>query len=92
MGSVVFSNPSKGQSQVMQNSKATIATSLINQIKNSINPQQTFNELLSSNPEMQEGQQLVNKYGNGDPKAAFFALAKEKGIDPSAIMSQLGLQ
>lgn len=40
---------------------------------------------------MQEGQQLVNKYGNGDPKAAFFALAKEKGIDPSAIMSQLGL-
>lgn len=37
--------------------------------------------------------QLVNKYGNGDPRAAFFNLAKEQCVtDYSTILSRLGLQ
>lgn len=58
---------------------------------NSTNPKAAFNRLLLQNPQMQEAQTIINRYGNGDPKTAFFNLAKEKGIDPSTIMSQLGI-
>lgn len=64
---------------------------LIKQIRNSANPMQTFNLLKQSNPLMQDTQRLIDMYGNGDPKAAVYAMAKERGVDPSSILSQLGL-
>ena len=64
---------------------------LIKQIRNSTNPAQTFSLLKQTNPLMQETQRLIDSYGNGDAKTAVYAMAKEKGMDPSSILSQLGL-
>ena len=48
------------------------ANKLVNQIMGSANPQAMFNQMLSSNPDAQNAMNLINQYGNGDPKAAFF--------------------
>lgn len=59
-----------------------------------VNPQQAFNQLLASNKDAQNAMNLVNQYGNGDPKAAFLAYAQSKGQNALAtqIMQKLGLQ
>ncbi|MBO7452236.1 MAG: hypothetical protein J6U54_18060 [Clostridiales bacterium] len=43
---------------------------------------------MKQNPELQNVMNLVNKYG-GDPKAAFYAVAKERGVDPQQILTML---
>ena len=44
--------------------------------------------MAASNPSVRQCMDIVNQYG-GDPKAAFYALAQQKGIDPEQILSQL---
>ena len=61
----------------------------MNIIRNSNNPQAMFQSMLTSNPNMKNVMALISKSG-GDPKAAFYALAKEKGIDPNKFLSMLG--
>ena len=61
---------------------------LINNIRNSTNPQETFSQLMNNNPQLQQVMNYVQQNG-GDAKAAFYNLAKEKGIDPNTILSQL---
>lgn len=51
----------------------------INLLNMMSNPQAAMN-----NPQIQE---LIAKYGN--PKAAFYELCKQKGIDPNTILSQI---
>lgn len=66
------------------------------QIKNTIamlkaakNPQALMQQMMSqNNPGMQKAMQYVREHGN-DPKAAFEALAREKGLDPDEIMNML---
>ena len=48
------------------------------------NPQ----SILQSNPQYNQVMDYINKNG-GDPKAAFFKMAEEKGINPEEILSQL---
>lgn len=59
----------------------------------SINPEQTFNNMMSGNADMKKSMDIVNQYGNGDPKAAFMNYAKSVGKESLAksIMSNLGL-
>lgn len=46
-------------------------------------------EMLSKqNPNVRNAMDMANKYG-GDPKAAFYALAKERGVDPETVLSYL---
>jgi hypothetical protein len=45
-------------------------------------------QLIGQNPQMQQVMQIINQNG-GDPKAAFYNLAKQKGIDPDEILSML---
>ena len=45
-------------------------------------------QILTSNPRMQEVQKLIDQYG-GDPERAFRAKAAEMGIDPDQIIDAL---
>lgn len=70
-----------------------MVNSLTDQILKSANPQATFNKLVSQNPNLKSGIDIINQYGNGDPRAAFFNYAKSVGKDAiaSKILSNLGL-
>ena len=58
---------------------------MIQTFKNSQNPQQMMQSVIMSNPKMKDISQLVSAMG-GDPKAAFYAAAKQKGVDPNVIL------
>lgn len=44
--------------------------------------------LANSNPQMQQVYDFINQNG-GNPEKAFYALAKQKGVDPNQILSQV---
>ena len=46
------------------------------------------NRILQNNPQLKQAIDYVNQNG-GDPKQAFYKLAKEKGVDPQTILNQL---
>ena len=52
------------------------------------NPEAAMQQMAQSNPQMQQVMQYVQQNG-GDAKAAFYALAKQKGIDPDVILQQV---
>jgi hypothetical protein len=52
------------------------------------NPQAAVSQMAQNNPQMQQVMQYVQQNG-GDAKAAFYALAKQKGIDPNLIIKQV---
>ena len=66
---------------------------IANQILNSANPQQAFQQVLDSSSEARNAMDLVNQYGNGDPKAAFqnYAVATGKQNLGQKILQMLGL-
>ena len=61
---------------------------LMQTIKTSQNPQMAFQQLMQNNPGMKQVIDYVNANG-GDPKEAFYKLAKERGIDPDSILNSL---
>lgn len=60
----------------------------------SVNPQAMFDNLLSQNPDAKKAMDLINQYGNGDPKAAFTNYMNQAGkqLEGNAIMKQFGLK
>ena len=48
----------------------------------------TGNSGISEN-QLKAALNIVKQYGNGDARAAFFNLAKEKGVDPESILARL---
>lgn len=52
------------------------------------NPKSAVDKMLKSNPQVQQVMEYVNQNG-GDPKAAFYKLAEEKGVNPNEIINQL---
>ena len=54
-------------------------------LKNAGNPQAMLSQMMQNNPQVQA---LMSASG-GDPKAAFYKLAKEKGVDPQTIIDAL---
>ena len=63
-------------------------TQILNFYKTSKNPQETLNRMMQNNPRMKQVMDYVNANG-GDAKTAFYKLAKERGIDPEEVLSQL---
>lgn len=61
---------------------------LMNLVKSGGNPQQMFQSMMANNPQYGQVMNLVNQHG-GDARAAFYALAKEKGVDPNQILDML---
>lgn len=57
-------------------------------VKNSNNPSAMLKTLAEQNPQVKNIMNYVNENG-GDPKTAFYKLAKERGVDPSSILNML---
>lgn len=60
----------------------------MNMIRSAKNPQLALQNMLRNNPQMKQVQGLIDQYG-GDPKAAFYKMAEEKGVDPEQILTML---
>lgn len=58
---------------------------MINMFRNSNNPQMLIQNMLQNNPKVQ---QLIQQCG-GNPKTAFYNLARQKGINPDEILNML---
>lgn len=52
------------------------------------NPQQLIQNMMLQNPNIKNAVSFIRSVG-GDPQTAFYSLAKQKGIDPETILSQL---
>jgi len=52
------------------------------------NPRSMVENLIKSNPQYGAVMELVQENG-GDPKKAFYALARQKGLDPDEIAKEL---
>ena len=67
---------------------------MINQILGSVNPQETFNQLLANNQEAKTAMDNINRYGNGDPKQAFINMMAQNGKQSlgQEIMQKLNLR
>lgn len=61
---------------------------LMNMVRGSANPQAMLNQLMQTNPQLKGVMDMVQKSG-GNPKTAFYELAKQKGVDPNQILNML---
>ena len=70
------------------------AKKLAQQILGSQDATQAFNQMLASSPEAQKAMELINQYGNGDPKAALANYAAAQGQQAAAqqIIQRMGLE
>lgn len=71
----------------------TSINNIINNILNSVNPKQTFQQILDSSPDAKNAMNLINQYGNGDPKTAFmnYMVSTGKQSLGQQIKQKLGL-
>ncbi len=53
------------------------------------NPGAMIQTLLNSNPNFQSVMSLVNQQYGGDSKAAFYDMARQRGVDPNQVLSML---
>ena len=61
---------------------------IIGALKAAKNPQEFMREMIATDPSMKKAIDYINKNG-GDPKAAFYKLAQENGLNPDEIMNGL---
>ena len=96
MASTIFSKLSPTETPIQDsiNPQMGPINNLVNQIMGSINPQQAFNNMLSSNADAQNAMNLINQYGNGDPKTAFMNYMNSQGKQAigQQIMQRFGLK
>lgn len=92
MASILSRNPSTEQETAPQN-PVTSVNNIINNILNSVNPKQTFQQVLDNSPDAKNAMDLINQYGNGDPKTAFMNYMASTGKQSlgQQIMQKLGL-
>ena len=74
------------QQQLMNNLQQL--KNMMNLVKTSNQPPQMLQNILMQNPNINQVMSLIKQYG-GNTEQAFYALAKEKGIDPQAILKAL---
>lgn len=58
------------------------------QLAKSKNPTDLIKNMMMQNPQMKNAVSFIQSVG-GDPQTAFYTLAKQRGIDPESILSQL---
>ena len=86
MSNPIFSSFNQRQTAPHSNSHSLL--DLMKQVKNSSNPTEAMEKMLTSNPNFQGVVNYINQNG-GDAKTAFYNLAAQKGIDPNTILNQL---
>jgi len=79
--------------QPQTNNPVGAVNNLVQQIMNSANPQAAFQQMLNSSPDCKNAMNLIQQYGNGDPKQAFLNYASQTGKQGIAqqILTKLGL-
>lgn len=70
-----------------QNQSLEQLKAMMTLLKGSRNPNEMIKQLISQNPQYQSVMELVHQ--NGSPKAAFYALAQQKGINPDEFIKSL---
>ena len=66
--------------------RSSLNNPLLTMLQNSGNPQQIINNLITQNPQINN---LINQYGGGDPKTAFYEYARLTNQDPNQVLSAL---
>ena len=61
---------------------------MMNMVRSAGNPMAMLQNMAQTNPQLKQVMDVVNTSG-GDPKAAFYKMAKEKGVNPEQILSML---
>jgi hypothetical protein len=61
---------------------------MFEKVKTAGNPQMMMQQMMGQNPQIKQAMDYIQQNG-GDPKEAFYKLAKEKGINPDDILNQL---
>ena len=74
------------QAQNPQNDNVQSLRQMANAVKNSRNPQMMLMQLAQSNPQMKQAIEYIGQNG-GYAKEAFYALAKQKGVNPDTILN-----
>lgn len=94
MPSTILNKLSQTDMQVNSGDQAISGiNNFASEILSSTNPREKFNSFVSSNEDAKTAMDIVNKYGNGDPKTAFMNYAAQSGKESlaKAILSRLGL-
>lgn len=88
MASSLFSNqPAQNQNGLQNNNLQQFQNFMA--LSKGMNPNAIMQILMNNNPHVSGIMNIVNtKYG-GDPKAAFYDIAKQKGVDPNQIIGML---
>ena len=74
------------QGRIMQN--IAPIKQMMNMVMSSRNPQAMVNQMLQNNPQYKQVMDIVNQNG-GDPKKAFYELARQKGINADEFLRTL---
>lgn len=74
------------QAQNPQNDNVQSLRQMANAVRNSRNPQMMLMQLAQSNPQMKQAIEYIGQNG-GNAKEAFYALAKQKGVNPDTILN-----
>lgn len=61
---------------------------MMNTIKGAQNPMNMIDSLAQNNPVMKNVSDAI-KSANGNPKDAFYQMAKQKGVDPNQILNMM---
>ena len=61
---------------------------MVKMAKASQNPQAAIQQMAQSDPRLQQVMQVIQQNG-GDAKAAFYNMAKQRGVNPEDIIKQL---
>lgn len=61
---------------------------MMNQIRQSPNPQQAMQNMVMNSPDFRNIVNYINQNG-GDARSAFYNLAAQKGINPESILQRL---
>lgn len=72
--------------QMLNQSRPSISNNPMAMLQGGMNPQQLINNLMARNPQISN---LINQYGHGDPKAAFYEYARLKGANPDEILNMI---
>jgi len=74
------------QAQNTQSGNVQSLRQMANVVRNSRNPQMMMMQLAQSNPQMKQAIEYIGQNG-GNAKEAFYALAKQKGVNPDTILN-----
>lgn len=83
-----------GQNPQTNSNPISAVKNLVDQIMSASNPQAAFQQMLDSSPDCKNAMNLIQQYGNGDPRQAFMNYASKTGKAGIAqqILSKLGLK